>query len=149
MHRDQQAGGIVRRRGDVVVRALIGDDRADKVIEGIRLGLRCRPDALVEQIAGVGTGPTPVVRVIAVQVHTKLIKATCVTEDTTAQRYCAKALTYLEDLLKLEQKYEEAEQFIKAHHLEFIELFQDQAHILRKLIEIDPERADTYRQYIR
>ena len=69
-------------------------------------------------------------------------------EDTTAQRYCLQALAMLEDFLKAHPGHEEAGQFIEAHHLEYVELFEGNRDVLEKLIRIDPERADTYRQYL-
>ena len=70
-------------------------------------------------------------------------------EDTTAQKYCAQALSLLGDILRKDPGNEEAIQFLKAHHVEYIELFKEDREILEKLIRIDPDRAETYQQYLK
>jgi len=69
-------------------------------------------------------------------------------EDSTARQYCGQALSLLDEVLERDTGKKEAVQFIQAHHLECIDLFKDNPEILEKLIRIDPERAETYRQYI-
>jgi len=70
-------------------------------------------------------------------------------EDTTAQNYCGQALTIIEDILTKQSDTEETLNFLKAHHVEFIDLFKEDQDILRKLIRIDPERTETYQQYLK
>ena len=70
-------------------------------------------------------------------------------EDTTAQKYCAQALSLLDDILTKDPGNEEAVQFLKAHHVEYIELFKEDRKILEKLIRIDPNRVETYQQYLK
>jgi len=70
-------------------------------------------------------------------------------QDTTAQRYCSQSLDILEDVLKGFTAREKAEQFMKAHHIEYIDVFKDDQDMLQKMIRIDPDREETYRQYVK
>ena len=69
-------------------------------------------------------------------------------EDTTAQNYCGQALTILEKIIYEQRDTEEALQFLKAHHIEFIDVFMNDSKILERLIAVDPERESTYREYL-
>jgi hypothetical protein len=70
-------------------------------------------------------------------------------EDTTVVKYCVEAIDLLDRVLDRDPENKEAQQFVKAHHIEFIEMFQDDPRMLRKLIRIDPEHEETYRQYLK
>lgn len=70
-------------------------------------------------------------------------------QDTTAVRYCAESLDLLDEIMNANPDHKEAQQFIEAHHLEFIEVFGDDRNLMMKLIRVDPEREATYREHIR
>lgn len=70
-------------------------------------------------------------------------------EDTTVVKYCSEAINLLDRVLDRDPENKEAQQFVKAHHIEFIEMFQNDPQMLRKLIRIDPEHEETYRQYLK
>ena len=70
-------------------------------------------------------------------------------EDTTAQKYCRQSLGLLEKILTDNPDNEEAMQFLKAHHLEYIDIFKDDNEVLEQLIRIDPERESTYREHMK
>ena len=70
-------------------------------------------------------------------------------EDSTAMAYCSKAVDMMGTILKKDPEHKETLQFLQAHHIELIHLFQDDAQTLEKLIAIDPEHADTYREHIK
>lgn len=69
-------------------------------------------------------------------------------EDETARQYCIEALDLFEDVIKANPDHEQARQFIEAHHLEYVDLFRGDRDVLQRLSRLDPERADTYRQYM-
>lgn len=69
-------------------------------------------------------------------------------EDDTARQYCLEALDLFEDVIKANPDHERARQFLEAHHLEYVDLFKGDRETLQKLIRLDPEREDTYRQYM-
>jgi len=70
-------------------------------------------------------------------------------EDSTAQKYCKQALLLTESILSEDPENEETLQFLKAHHIEYVDLFKNDREIIEKLIQIDPERTETYRQYLK
>lgn len=70
-------------------------------------------------------------------------------EDTTAQKYCSQSLDLLEKIITDYPDDEEAVQFLKAHHLEYIDIFKDDNEILEKLVRIDPDRESTYREHMK
>jgi hypothetical protein len=70
-------------------------------------------------------------------------------EDTTAQKYCSQSLDLLEKILTDNPDDEEVVQFLKAHHLEYVDIFKDDNEILEKLVRIDPDRESTYREYMK
>lgn len=70
-------------------------------------------------------------------------------EDTTAQKYCGQALDMIDEMLINNPDQEEVEQFIKAHHIEFIDIFKDRPEMIEKMIVIDPERESTYREALK
>ena len=69
-------------------------------------------------------------------------------EDTTARKYCGQAVVALEKVLTADPDHKEAQQFLKFHHPELIDLFKDDRSMLELLMRIDPERADTYKYHI-
>ena len=69
-------------------------------------------------------------------------------EDSTAQKYCGQALSLIDEILTKDPYDEKTIKFLQAHHIEYIDLFKDEHEILRKLIRLDPENAETYRRYI-
>ena len=69
-------------------------------------------------------------------------------DDVKARQYCKQAINMLEDVLTENSEHEGAMQFLKAHHIEMIELFLDDPKVMRQLIRIDPERKSTYEQYL-
>lgn len=68
-------------------------------------------------------------------------------EDETARKYCLEALDLFEDVIKENPDHEQAGQFIEAHHLEYADMFRGNREVLQRLMRLDSERADTYRQY--
>ena len=68
-------------------------------------------------------------------------------EDTTAIKYCRKALLMLEDVVAKNRLKDIVKHFIEAHHLEFIDMFKDDREIMDLLIKIDPDRAEVYKKY--
>jgi hypothetical protein len=68
--------------------------------------------------------------------------------DTTARRYCNGALDVMDRILRRNPDHPEALQFMKAHHLEYIDLFKGDEEMLRRLMDIDRARAETYEKYI-
>jgi len=69
-------------------------------------------------------------------------------EDSTALKYCGQSLSLLEEILTQDPENKETLQFLQAHHIEYIHLFEEDQEVLEKLIRIDPDRAQTYRQYL-
>jgi len=68
-------------------------------------------------------------------------------EDSTAKKYCRKALFMLEDVIAKNKLKDIVKHFIEAHHLEFIDMFKDDQEVMDLLIRIDPDRAKVYRKY--
>ena len=69
-------------------------------------------------------------------------------EDSTAHKYCAQSLALLDEILAKNPDDKPTFQFLQAHRAEFIEVFQDDTALLKKLIQLDPENAETYKRYI-
>ncbi len=70
-------------------------------------------------------------------------------EDSTAVKYCSDAIDLLDIILERNPEDKETLQFINAHYIEFIEMFKDDPRMMRKLIRIDPNHEDSYRQYLK
>ncbi|MFH1942434.1 MAG: DUF4835 family protein [bacterium] len=68
-------------------------------------------------------------------------------EDSTARKYCSQALSVLDEILEKDPDNDKALQFLQSHHLEYIDLFKDDQDIIEKLIRLDPEHAESYKQY--
>lgn len=69
-------------------------------------------------------------------------------EDDKMLQYCREALNMLGVILEKENDYDDAIQFMKAHHIEMIDIFHNSPEALKQLIRIDPDRASTYQQYL-
>jgi hypothetical protein len=69
-------------------------------------------------------------------------------EDSTARKYCTQALSMIENVLEYNPDHEEALNFMKSHHIDFINMFRGNREILEKLMYIDPDRAETYKKYL-
>ncbi|MBD3288473.1 DUF4835 family protein [candidate division KSB1 bacterium] len=68
-----------------------------------------------------------------------------------ARTYCAAAVDMIEDIMKIDKDYKEkCQKFLSAHHIELIDLFKDNddLSIFQQLIELDPEHADIYQEYL-
>lgn len=70
-------------------------------------------------------------------------------EDSTAVKYCSEAIDLLNTILERNPEGKETLQFINAHYIEFIEMFQNDPRMMRELIRIDPNHEKTYRQYLK
>jgi hypothetical protein len=70
-------------------------------------------------------------------------------EDSTAHKYCSQALSVLDEILTKDPDNDKALQFLQSHHLEYIDLFKDNQDIIEKLIRLDPEHAESYKQYLK
>jgi hypothetical protein len=69
-------------------------------------------------------------------------------EDKMVKQYCREAVDLLDALLQDNPDHKDAINFLKAHHLEIVEIFQDESDLLRKMIKIDPDRSETYEKYL-
>ncbi|MBN2104859.1 DUF4835 family protein [bacterium] len=69
-------------------------------------------------------------------------------DDAMVKKYCREAVDLMEKIFKKDSEHKDAINFLKAHHLEIIEIFQDEPDVLRKMIRIDPDRSDTYKKYL-
>ncbi|MBN1782965.1 DUF4835 family protein [bacterium] len=68
--------------------------------------------------------------------------------DAMVKKYCLEAIGLLEKVLNENPDHKDALNFTKAHHLEIIEIFEDQPEVLQRMIDLDKERAETYRKYM-
>ena len=65
------------------------------------------------------------------------------------KKYCAQAIDQLDKLLARNPEHKDARNFLKAHHIEIIDIFKQDPNIIQTMINIDPERKETYRKYLR
>jgi len=70
-------------------------------------------------------------------------------QDTTARRCCAQAVHEIEKVLIKNPDHKEAVQFLNVHYSEIIDLFKDDRNIIETLLRIDPDRAETYKRYLK
>ncbi len=69
-------------------------------------------------------------------------------DDEQVRKYCLEAVDMLDKVLEENPDHKDAINFLKAHHLEIIEIFKGDESVLRRMIRIDPDRRDTYEQYM-
>lgn len=69
-------------------------------------------------------------------------------EDAMVKQYCREAIDLLDGVLRDNPDHKDAINFIKAHHLEIVEIFRDETDVLREMIRIDPDRSETYEKYL-
>ncbi len=72
-------------------------------------------------------------------------------DPAKARTYIKEAINMLEEIKQQEDpKYKRCEKFIEAHHIEIVELFKDSndSEIFEKMIKLDPDRANIYRDYL-
>ena len=69
-------------------------------------------------------------------------------DNDLAKKYCLEAIDLLEDVFDENPEHKDAINFVKAHHLEIIELVKGNATAIRKMIRIDPDRRETYQKYM-
>ncbi len=69
-------------------------------------------------------------------------------EDTTAKRYCGKALSILEDILTKDPGNKKSLQFIHGHRMELIEIFKDDPDVIKRLMKLDPDNSEYYLKHI-
>ncbi len=68
-----------------------------------------------------------------------------------ARTYCKAAVEMIEDIMKIDKDYKDkCQKFISAHYIELVDLFKDHddLSIFQKLIELDPEHAEIYQEYL-
>jgi hypothetical protein len=58
------------------------------------------------------------------------------------------SIDLMKKVLDEDSEHKDCLNFIKAHHLEIIEIFKDDQEVIGKMIKIDPDREDTYRKYL-
>ena len=69
-------------------------------------------------------------------------------EDDMVKKYCREAIDLLDGVLLENPDHKDAINFLKAHHLEIIEIFKDKPDVLKKMMKMDPDRSETYKKYI-
>ncbi|MFC1569047.1 DUF4835 family protein [bacterium] len=69
-------------------------------------------------------------------------------DDALVKKYCLEAVDLLDEVLEDDPEHKDAVNFLKAHHMEIIEVFKNQTDVLSKMIRLDPDRADTYEKYL-
>lgn len=72
-------------------------------------------------------------------------------DSTKARTYIREAINMLEEIQKNEDpKFKRCTKFLEAHHIEIVELFKDSndTQIFQKMIKLDPDRANIYRDYL-
>lgn len=68
-----------------------------------------------------------------------------------ARKYCRQAVQMIEEGLKENPRNDKYKQFLNAHHIEIIDLFDscDDKSIFEKLIALDPDHEHAYRQHLK
>ncbi|NQT25983.1 DUF4835 family protein [candidate division KSB1 bacterium] len=69
-------------------------------------------------------------------------------EQETALKYCGMAIGALEKILRRDPEHKDAQNFLKAHYIEIIELFKGKNDVLRRMIYIDPDHKGAYEQHL-
>jgi len=72
-------------------------------------------------------------------------------DPVKARIYCNEAIDMIEEILPNDNpKYNRCKNFLKAHHIEIVELFKGSGDsvIYEKMIRLDPEREQIYRQFL-
>lgn len=59
------------------------------------------------------------------------------------------AIRQLDDILRKNPEHREAINFLKAHHIEIIDVFKSDPDVMQMMADMDPERANTYKKYLR
>lgn len=59
------------------------------------------------------------------------------------------AIRQLNGILRKNPEHREAINFIKAYHIDMIDVFKDDPNVMQMLVEMDPERASTYKKYLK
>ncbi len=73
-------------------------------------------------------------------------------DPAKARTYIKEAINMLEEIHKAEDsKYKRCTKFLEAHHIEIVELFKDsnESPIFEKLVKLDPDRANIYREHLK
>ena len=70
-------------------------------------------------------------------------------EDSTAQKYLRHALDQLDDILTDNPDHKDAIQFLKAHHIDFINVLKDDRDAIELLMIIDPDNEEAYKKYLK
>jgi hypothetical protein len=69
-------------------------------------------------------------------------------DDDMAKKYCLEAIDLLDSVFSEDPENKDTINFVKAHHLEIIELFKGNIPVLNKMIRLDPDRKETYQKYM-
>lgn len=72
-------------------------------------------------------------------------------DPAKARTYCKEAIDMIEEIMPEENpKYNRCKNFLKAHHIEIVEIFRDakDKSIFEKMIQLDPEREQIYSQFL-
>ncbi|MFO7888787.1 MAG: DUF4835 family protein [bacterium] len=69
-------------------------------------------------------------------------------EDTTAQKYCEKAFTFIYCTLTQDPDNERVLQFLQAHNLQFINILGHDKDLLKRMSTIDPNNKALYKKHI-
>ena len=74
------------------------------------------------------------------------------TEDdiNKARKYCRAAIDMIEEIMEQDPECEKCKKFLSAHYIELIDIFKEDnnKNILEKLIRIDPDHAEIYKEYL-
>jgi hypothetical protein len=70
-------------------------------------------------------------------------------DDSLAVRNCGDAVTLLEGILTKNAEQKDAVNFLKAFHIQILELCRNDQGIIRRIAALDPERAETYKKYMK
>jgi len=67
-----------------------------------------------------------------------------------AQKYCSAAIDIIEEIMEQDPESEKCKKFLSAHYIELIDLFKesDNKNIFERLIKLDPDHADVYKEYL-
>ncbi|MBN1893512.1 DUF4835 family protein [bacterium] len=70
-------------------------------------------------------------------------------DDSLAVRTCGDAVALLEGVLKKDPEQKDAVNFLKAYHIQILELCRSDQNIIRRIAALDPDRAETYKKYMK
>lgn len=69
-------------------------------------------------------------------------------EDSTAQKIIRQAASNLMDIVVHDRDHKDAINFLRAHHLDILDVLRGDHDFIEKLIKMDPDRAETYKKYL-